>query len=80
MLTSPLKKLEAKFKLIDKYKIDKESEFRNLPPLIKAYLRVGAYVGSGAIIDKDFNTTDVLIILDFKKLLKKYSDLSVKVN
>lgn len=80
LLTSPLKKLEAKFKLIDKYKIDKESEFRKLPPLIKAYLRVGAYVGSGAIIDKDFNTTDVLIILDSKKLLKKYSDLSIKVN
>lgn len=80
LLTSPLKKLEAKFKLIDKYKIDKESEFRKLPPLIKAYLRVGAYVGSGAIIDKDFNTTDVLIILDSKKLLKKYSDLSVEVN
>ena len=47
-----------------------------MPPLIKAYLRVGAYVGSGAVIDSNFDTTDVLIILDTKKLLKKYSNLS----
>ena len=78
--TFPLEKLKAKFELIEKRLIDKESEFRKLPPLIKAYLRVGAYVGSGAIIDKNFNTTDVLIILDSKRLLKKYSDLSLKVN
>ena len=31
---------------------------------------------SGAVIDNNFDTTDVLIILDTKKLLKKYSNLS----
>ena len=54
----------------------KKGLFADLPPLIKAYLRVGAYVGSGAVIYKNFDTTDVLIILDTKKLLKKYSNLS----
>ncbi len=74
--TNPLNKLKAKFNVISKENINNENEFRSLPPLIKAYLRVGAYVGSGAVIDKNFDTTDVLIILDTKKLLKKYSNLS----
>ena len=74
--TNPVNNLKAEFKLISKQKINNEKEFRSLPPLIKAYLRVGAYVGSGAVIDKNFDTTDVLIILDTKKLLKKYSNLS----
>ena len=29
-----------------------------LPPLVKAYLRVGACFGDGAFIDRDFNTID----------------------
>ena len=74
--TNPVDNLKAEFQVIGKEKISNEKEFRSLPPLIKAYLRVGAYVGSGAVIDKNFDTTDVLIILDTKKLLKKYSNLS----
>jgi putative hemolysin len=74
--TNPINNLKAEFKVISEKKINNEKEFRSLPPLIKAYLRVGAYVGSGAVIDKNFDTTDVLIILDTKKLLKKYSNLS----
>ena len=76
MKTSPHKNLKANFKLIDKGLIDSDEEFRKLPPLIKAYLRVGAWVGNGAIIDNEFNTTDVLIVLDSKKILKKYAQLS----
>ena len=68
--TNPLDKLKADFKIISKKKINNEKEFLSLPPLIKAYLRVGAYVGTGAVLDRDFDTTDVLIILDTKKLLK----------
>ncbi|WP_291726634.1 GNAT family N-acyltransferase [Leisingera sp. F5] len=34
------------------------------PALIKAYLRLGGYVGDGAYIDQAFNTTDVCLILD----------------
>ena len=74
--TFPHKNLKAKFRLVDKRLIHSEDEFRKLPPLIKAYLRVGAWVGSGAIVDNKFNTTDVLIILDSKKILKKYTQLS----
>ncbi|MCB1406992.1 MAG: GNAT family N-acetyltransferase [Rhodobacteraceae bacterium] len=35
-----------------------------IPPLIRAYLRLGGHVGDGAFIDQDFNTTDVCLIMD----------------
>ena len=31
----------------------------DLPPLVKGYLRLGGFVGDGAVIDHQFNTTDV---------------------
>ena len=36
---------------------------RKLPPLIKGYLRVGAMVGDGAVIDEPFNTVDVFMVM-----------------
>ena len=76
--TKPLWKLKVKFKTIDKKLLSSNEELRKLPPLIKAYIRVGAFVGPGAIVDKKFDTTDVLIVLETKKILKKYSKLYLK--
>jgi len=76
--TKPLWNLKVKFRTIDKKLLNSNEEFRKLPPLIKAYIRVGAYVGSGAIVDKEFDTTDVLIVLETKKMLKRYSNLYLK--
>jgi putative hemolysin len=76
--TLPIKKLKANFQIIKKEQINSREEFRKLPPLIKAYIRVGAWVGSGAIVDSKFNTTDVLIVLNSKKILKRYAQLSFK--
>lgn len=45
----------------------------NLPPLIKGYLRVGAYVGDGAVIDHQFNTTDVCIIVKTDLMADRYT-------
>ena len=44
-----------------------------LPPLIKGYLRVGGYIGDGAVIDHDFGTTDVCIIVKSALLTEKYA-------
>mgnify|MGYP001427777764 CR=1 FL=1 len=74
--TSPIDNLRANFNIIKKALLNSEEEFRKLPPLIKAYIRVGAWVGTGAIVDSKFNTTDVLIILNSKKILKRYAQLS----
>ena len=43
-----------------------------LPPLIKGYLRLGGYVGDGAVIDPQFNTTDVAILVKSELLADKY--------
>jgi putative hemolysin len=53
-------------------KIDTKAALRALPPLVKAYLRLGAYIGEGAVIDKQFGTTDVLIILPVEKIDPRY--------
>ena len=74
----PVDNLKANFKIVEKKLINNEEEFRNLPPLIKAYIRAGAWIGPGAVVDKKFNTTDVLIVLDTRKILKKYAQLSFK--
>ena len=43
-----------------------------LPPLIKGYLRLGAFVSDGAVIDRQFGTTDVLIILPVSEIQARY--------
>jgi putative hemolysin len=43
-----------------------------LPPLIKGYLRLGAYIGDGAVIDQQFGTTDVFILLPVERIAPKY--------
>jgi L-ornithine Nalpha-acyltransferase len=44
-----------------------------LPPLIKGYLRLGGFVGEGAVIDADFNTVDVCIVVKTDLVTEKYS-------
>jgi len=43
-----------------------------LPPLIKGYLRLGGFVGDGAVIDRPFNTTDVAIVVKTDLVTGKY--------
>ncbi len=52
--------------------INKRAALKTLPPLIKAYLRLGAYIGDGAVIDPQFQTTDVLIILPVTNINPRY--------
>jgi len=44
-----------------------------LPPLIKGYLRLGGFVGDGAVIDTQFNTTDVCVVVKTELVAEKYS-------
>jgi putative hemolysin len=55
-----------------KESIDAKDALRALPPLIKGYLRLGAYIGDGAVIDYEFGTTDVLIVLPVSAIKKRY--------
>ena len=52
--------------------IDARKALSALPPLIKGYLRLGAMIGTGAVVDHAFNTTDVLIVLPIGKISGRY--------
>ena len=52
--------------------VDQKAVIRNLPTLVKAYLRLGCYIGDGAVIDRQFNTTDVLIVLPVSEINPRY--------
>lgn len=52
--------------------IDVQAVVNELPPLIKGYLRVGGCVGDGAVVDRQFNTTDVCMIVKTDDISKKY--------
>jgi putative hemolysin len=59
---------------LPKEKIDVKAALRALPPLIKGYLRLGAFVGGGAVIDRQFGTIDVLIVLPVEEIDSRYFD------
>lgn len=52
--------------------IDARAALKAMPPLIKGYLRLGAFVGDGAVIDHQFGTTDVLIVLPVETIDPRY--------
>jgi L-ornithine Nalpha-acyltransferase len=52
--------------------VNQRAVLKDLPTLIKAYLRLGCYIGDGAVIDRQFNTTDVLIVLPVSAINPKY--------
>lgn len=55
-----------------KESVDPKEALRMLPPLIKGYLRLGAFIGDGAVIDYEFGTTDVLIVLPVSAIKQRY--------
>ncbi|HWJ72694.1 MAG TPA: GNAT family N-acetyltransferase [Kaistia sp.] len=52
--------------------IDARAALHMLPPLLKGYLRIGAYVGDGAVVDRQFGTTDVMIVLPVSAINERY--------
>ncbi len=58
--------------VLDKGAIDQRRGLAALPPLIKAYLRVGAKFGDGAVIDPQFGTIDVFTIMPIAEIEQRY--------
>ena len=54
--------------------IDTAAALAAIPPLIRAYLRLGGFVGEGAYVDHGFNTTDVCLIMDTSAMSVKHLD------
>ena len=52
--------------------VDPKEGLRALPPMIKGYVRAGSYIGEGAVIDRQFGTTDVLIYFPVSRIEKRW--------
>ncbi len=64
--------LKVDMNMMPKEKVNPKEALKLMPPLIKGYLRLGAYVGDGAVVDRQFGTTDVLIILPVSAIDTRY--------
>jgi L-ornithine Nalpha-acyltransferase len=64
--------LHVEMNRIPKNALKAQMAMRELPPLIRGYLHLGAFVADGAVIDAQFGTTDVLIILPVAEIKGRY--------
>ncbi|MBX3597597.1 MAG: GNAT family N-acetyltransferase [Rhizobiaceae bacterium] len=54
--------------------INAKSALAAMPPLIKGYLRLGARFGEGCVVDHEFGTTDVFVVLPVSFISQRYID------
>lgn len=52
--------------------VDRRAALAATPALIKAYLRLGGFVGEGVFVDHAFNTTDVCLVMDTDSMSAKH--------
>lgn len=64
--------------LLPEEALDRRAAMLQVPALIKAYLRLGGYVGDGAYVDHAFNTTDVCLVMDTTQLNAKQKSIYTK--
>ena len=64
--------------LLPEEALDRRAAMLQVPALIKAYLRLGGYVGEGAYVDHAFNTTDVCLVMDTTQLNAKQKSIYTK--
>lgn len=58
--------------LVPKAELDRRRAAAEMPALIRAYLRLGGFVGDGAFIDREFNTTDVCLLMDTQEMSARH--------
>lgn len=58
--------------------LDRRAALQAVPALLKGYLRLGGFVGEGAWIDHEFNTIDVLLIMDTMQMSMRHRDYFVR--
>jgi len=58
--------------MLPQSEVEVQAVLADLPPLIKGYMRLGGFVGDGAVVDRQFNTTDVCVIVQTDQLAQKY--------
>lgn len=58
--------------ILPEEQVSKIEAMRQIPTLIKAYIRLGGFVGEGAYVDYDFNTVDVCLLMDTARMVQRY--------
>jgi L-ornithine Nalpha-acyltransferase len=71
-MVSARPELYRKMDLMPSEGINARQALSAMPPLVKGYLRLGAMIGDGAVVDQAFNTTDVLIVLPISSIAGRY--------
>ncbi|MDA7424420.1 GNAT family N-acetyltransferase [Thalassococcus lentus] len=64
--------------LIGEDSLDRKAAMLAIPALIKAYLRLGGFVGEGAFVDHGFNTIDVCLVMDTERMNTRQRDIYTK--
>jgi putative hemolysin len=64
--------------LVAAEKLDRKLAMSATPALIKAYLRLGGFVGDGAFIDHAFNTTDVCLVMDTGQMSARHREFYIR--
>lgn len=62
----------VKMDVLEEGSYDPRKALARVPPLIKGYLRLGGFVGDGAVIDHEFGSTDVFITVKTELVTEKY--------
>lgn len=57
---------------LEPHQVDPRLGFSSLPPLIKGYIRLGGFVGEGAVVDAEFGTTDVCVLVKRETISDRY--------
>ncbi len=65
-------------KLMPEDQIDRRAAMLQVPALLKAYLRLGGFVGDGAFIDHEFNTTDICLVMDTQRMNEAQKNIYTK--
>ena len=68
----PGRKFACRWQQMDPEELSEKRALRQLPPLLKAYMRIGCYLGNSAMVDYQFGTTDVFIIMPLENINPKY--------
>lgn len=62
----------APLDLLPLEQVSRSEAMRLTPALIKAYLRLGGFVGQGAFVDHAFNTVDVCLVMDTERMSARH--------
>ena len=64
----------SRLRLLPAAEVDRRAALAATPALIKAYLRLGGFVGEGVFVDHAFNTTDVCLVMDTNQMSRKHKE------